>query len=356
MSRLSVSPVRILLICLLSAFVDTVHASSGQHDMPADMPRPAQVHLVVRILDIVKVEEMSGVASVALEVQQRWHDAAQAFEPRDFGRNRLDYSGADAQTRLDAMWSPAVAIENLEDEAKRKLLALSVYSGGDIVLTERLEGRYRFSSDLSAFPFDRQTLPFRFVSQYFAADDVIFVVRDQDRKLSTVAEELNASDWRAGGVRFATEQFYGWSARPFARLVAEVDIDRKWPRYFLRIFVPFLAVLSVSIFILWAPSGLIGDKPGITYSALLALAALSFTFEASFPGSMSVTSPIAFMISIGYFYLILALLLDLFLRSEVLTEHTRYAYLSQEVRLAARYLMPVLFLLVCVCVTLRSLA
>lgn len=343
-------------LLLLSTGASFAEEALVRQPLPQGIQRPVQVHLVVRILDVLKIEETTGEAQISVEVQQRWRDPSQSFNPIAFGRDRQDYAGSDATGKLASIWSPAIIIENQIGDSKARLDALSIRADGTVTLTRRLESTFRFTKDLSAFPFDAQRLPLSFVSQYYPADDVLFVQDYQDRQMSTLPDMLNASDWSARSLTFTATQFYGWSARPFARLTSEMAIDRKWPRYFLRIFVPFMAVLSVSLFILWSPKGLIGDKTGVTYSALLALAALSFTFEASFPGSMSVTSPIAFMISIGYFYLILALLIDLALESSNLPGRLRYPHLAHEIRVAVRSLMPALFILICICITLRSLA
>jgi Neurotransmitter-gated ion-channel ligand binding domain len=353
-----VAPRAILaLACLLLfATLSLAEEAAQRQPLPQGVQRPVQVHLVVRILDVLKINETTGEAQIAVEVQQRWRDPTQSFDPIAFGRDRQDFAGGEASSKLASIWSPSIIIENQIGEGKPHLEALSIRAIGDVTLTRRLESDFRFAKDLSAFPFDAQKLSLSFVSQYYPADDVVFVQDYQDRQMSTLPDALNASDWSARSLTFTAAQFYGWSARPFARLTSEMAIDRKWPRYFLRIFVPFMAVLSVSLFILWSPQGLIGDKTGVTYSALLALAALSFTFEASFPGSMSVTSPIAFMISIGYFYLILALLVDLLLESRNLPGGLAYPYLAQEIRIAVRYLMPFLFVIICICITLRSMA
>lgn len=349
------------MLVLLLAVVATGSAGHAgdlptRQPLPDSMPRPAEVHLVVRILDVLEVEETSGEARLSVEIVQRWRNPTLVFDAVAAGRDRLDFAGGEASTRLGTMWNPVMVIENQAGEPKVEMEALSIRSNGEVILTRRVEGAFRFAKDLSAFPFDRQHLRLSFVSQYYPADDVVFVLDHQDRLLSTIPQDINASDWSVKSLGFSTEQFYGWSARPFARLTAELDLDRKWPRYFLRIFVPFMAVLSVSIFILWSPGGLIGDKTGVTYSALLALAALSFTFEASFPGSMSVTSPIAFMISLGYFYLILALILDLLIESEHLPGRRSYPFLTKDLRIAIRSVLPILFALICIGVILRSLA
>ncbi|KQZ63057.1 hypothetical protein ASD54_01330 [Rhizobium sp. Root149] len=344
------------LVILLGSFAVSAQEGAERQPLPQGVQRPLQIHLVVRVLDILKIDETTGDAQLVVEVQQRWKDPALQFNAIQFGRDRQDFTGAEAAAKLATIWNPAVEIENRSGDETLQLEALSIRSNGEVTSMRRLEGSFRFARDLSAFPFDQQHVRLAFVSQYYPADDVVFVQDFQDRQLSGLPPQLSASDWSAKNLSFTTAQFYGWSARPFAKLTAEVAIDRKWPRYFLRIFIPFIAVLSVSLFILWQPKGLIGDKTGVTYSALLALAALSFTFEASFPGSMSVTSPIAFMISIGYFYLILALLIDLFMESERFPGRTAYPFLSSEVRRVVRYVMPLMFTIICICVTLRSLA
>lgn len=348
-----------LLVALFTVFWSLsarADESNSRQPLPQGIQRPLQVHLVVRVLDIIKIDETTGDAQLVVEVQQRWRDPALQFNAIEFGRDRQDFTGAEAASKLSSIWNPAVEIENRTGDETVQLEALSIRSNGEVTSMRRLEGSFRFARDLSAFPFDQQHVKLSFVSQYYPADDLVFVQDYQDRQLSGLPGQLSASDWSAKSLSFNTAQFYGWSARPFARLTAEVAIDRKWPRYFLRIFIPFIAVLSVSLFILWQPKGLINDKTGVTYSALLALAALSFTFEASFPGSMSVTSPIAFMISIGYFYLILALLIDLFLESERFPGRHAYPFLSSEVRKAIRYVMPLMFIIICICIILRSLA
>lgn len=346
----------LMLALMVGAGVAGAQDLPSRQPLPDSMSRPAEVHLVVRILDVLEVEETNGEARLSVEIVQRWRNPSLAFDAVAAGRDRQDFAGSEAGTKISAMWNPVTVIENQTGDLKVQMEALSVRSTGEVIWTRRVEGSFRFAKDLSAFPFDRQHLSLSFVSQYYPADDVVFVLDHQDRLLSTIPKEINASDWSAKSLGFSTGQFYGWSARPFVRLTAELDLDRKWPRYFLRIFVPFMAVLSVSLFILWSPGGLIGDKTGVTYSALLALAALSFTFEASFPGSMSVTSPIAFMISLGYFYLILALIIDLLMESDSLPGRYAYPFLSKDIRIAVRTGLPLLFALICICVILRSLA
>lgn len=344
------------LLLLAACLAATGNASAANPDLPRGAHLPIRVHLSVRLLDVVKIQETTGETSAVIELTARWNDPSQAFDPVAAGANRKDFAEAEASALLETAWSPALWIENRIGDPRQDVTSISVSSNGDVTLIRRLEADFRILNDLSAFPFDTQELTFPIASKRYSSDEVIFIIDDRDRELSGLAGRLTARDWQPGKMVFAMEQFYGWNARPFMRVIATTTVERAWPRYVLRIFVPFLAVISVSLFILWAPRGFVSDTPSITYSALLALAALSFTFEASFPGSMSVTSPIAFMISLGYFYLIFTLLIDLGLRTEHFPLRERYPFLAIEARRYVRFVLPATFAVVCVATILRSLA
>ena len=329
-----------------------VAAAGEVHSLPDDLKRPVRVHVSFRLLNIMKVQETVGELSAVIELRQTWADPSLKFDGVKAGRQRLDFAGDDAKAKLADIWTPALLIENQIGAAQSVTSSISIYADGRIQLIQHVEGNFRFAKDVSAFPFDTQRIPFALVPQYHPADEVLLVVDDGDRALSTLSQELTVTDWTPTTLSFRAENFYGWNARPFARLSAEVDLSRNWPRYVLRIFVPFLAVLSVSMFILW---GAVKEPPNITYSALLALSALGFTFESSFPGSMSSSSPIALMISIGYFYLIVTLLVDLLMNSQSFPLRQAFPHLAIETRRVVRHLLPALFLIICGCVILRSL-
>ncbi|CAN7689485.1 neurotransmitter-gated ion-channel ligand-binding protein [Rhizobium sp. LjRoot30] len=344
-----------LVAAMLLPFLHwTAHAAGAP--IPQDISLPVHVHLAVRVLDLSKIDETSGLVSAVIEITQRWNDPTLRFDAIREGKNRKDFVEALAQERLAGIWYPAIETENKSGDARVDATTLSIFASGDVMLIRNIDADFRATIELSAFPFDTQRLVFPLASRLFGVDQVVAIVDDRDRELSSLAEDLTDSDWLPQRLEFSLEQFYGWNSKPVMRVKATATVSRAWPRYVLRIFVPFVAVLSVSLFVLWAPRGFIGDIPGITYSALLALAALSFTFESSFPGSMSVNSPIAFMISLGYFYLILALMADLLLESSRFPFKAAYPYLPQEARRYLRYVLPGVFATVIVATILRASA
>jgi hypothetical protein len=187
------------------------------------------------------------------------------------------------------------------------------------------------------------------VTPRHSANEVLLTDTELDRQQSSIGNTVSAVNWRARGLVFRNETFFGWNARPFSRLAVTAVVDRAWPRYILRLFVPFFAVMSISLFILWAPHDILQNnhRAQMTFSALLALAALSFTFETSFPGAISMNSPIASMISTGYFYLPFVLTIDLLLVQERPALSRRFPYLLAEIRRNVRVTLPLLFLALC---------
>ena len=136
---------------------------------------------------------------------------------------------------------------------------------------------------------------------------------------------------------------------------ATVTIARDAERYLLRVFIPIMAVLAVSLFVLWSPGLKEQDKGGLIFSSLLALAAISFTFESSFPGSISLNTPIAQMISLGYLYLVAVLMFEIALAVVIASPQGRWSSEAATLRSHLRWALPAIMLIVCLGAALRAL-
>ncbi|KPF46742.1 hypothetical protein [Rhizobium sp. AAP43] len=350
-------PLAILLVIGLALCLP--RATSAATPPPPPLPEgvflPIQVHVGVRILNVSRIAETEGEASMMIELTERWRNPALAFDPKVSGFGRVDTVGDQAADTLSRMWTPGTEIENQINKARTEAIAVSIRADGTVTRIRKIDADFRVDINMTSFPFDHQNLTLSMVSPRHPADEVIYVMNDIDRELSSIETDVSASNWSGKRLSVVMERFHGWNARPFVRVKATAAVERAWQYYVLPLFVPFLAVTSVAVFILWARVSLIGDKAPITYSALLALAALSFTYESSFPGSISMNSPIAVMVSLGYFYLIAVLLIDIVLIYADYPGKQRYPHLEPEIRAYIRIGIPVVFLAVCLSVALNAL-
>lgn len=342
------------LLALLSAGLVLARAAD-KDTLPPGVEWPVKVRVGLKVLNVLKVEEVAGQARLHLELTQRWRDPRLVFDPLEQGLNRLDRVGEDADEFLKANWRPGLVIDNQVDDPDSRSVALSVHANGDVVLIERFESNFRFRMNMDAFPFDKQELALVLSLPRYAKQEALLVSTEADRRNSLVETQLSVVDWAPATLRFTSEQGMGWNARSYSRLNATLTLARHSERYVLRIFVPILAVLAVSIFVLWSPGLKEESKGSLIFSSLLALAAISFTFESSFPGSISLNTPIAQMISLGYLYLVVVLMLEIMLAAPIANTGSRLHGVALEARRQIKWALPVIMVVICIGAAVRAL-
>uniref|UniRef100_Q07NC1 Neurotransmitter-gated ion-channel ligand-binding protein n=1 Tax=Rhodopseudomonas palustris (strain BisA53) TaxID=316055 RepID=Q07NC1_RHOP5 len=343
----------LLVACL--ALLLTGPADAADKDLPDGVELPLRVRIGLRVLDITEAKEVAGRARLYVEVTQRWSDPRRRFDPLEAGAPRVDRVGDDASQFLATIWTPGVVIDNQIGPPQSTTQAVSAYADGSIVLVERFEADFRVAMDMSAFPFDRQQLTLSFSLPRYPKQDVLLVTTETDRLFSRVDPKLSVIDWRPLGLTFSYDESTGWNARSYSRLNATVEIERLSERYLLRLFIPILSTLAVSLFVLWIPGASPKDHGGLIFSALLALAAISFTYEASFPGSISLNTPIAKIISLGYFYLVMVVLIDALVWKPCDNPASRFYTTATGIRFHMKWAMPSIMVIVCVAWVVRAM-
>lgn len=324
-------------------------------ELPEDVELPVRVRLAVRVLNITAMREVAGQVRLHLETTQRWHDPRLAFDAVRAGSQRIDRVGEAAHAYIRQIWTPGLMADNRIGEMQSHSLAVSVYATGEVQLVERYESDFRVAMNLAAFPFDLQQPTLSFSLPRYPKQEAILVANEPERRYSGIASTLSVADWRGLSMDFFGDETTGWNARHYSRLNTTLNLERLSERYILRLFIPIMTVLAVSIYILWAPSLMAKDKGTIVFSSLLALAAISFTFEASFPGSISLNTPIAQMISLGYVYLVMVLLIDSLLAPACENPNALRHVLHTLIRRQVRWLLPALMFTVCVGTVLRAM-
>jgi Neurotransmitter-gated ion-channel ligand binding domain len=341
-------------VVLLGAFA--AHAAPADKDvLPPGLELPVRVRVALKVLNVLKVEEVAGQARLHIELTQRWRDPRLVFNAVENGLSRMDRVGEDADEFLKTIWRPGLVIDNQVDDPDGRSVALSVHANGEAVLIERFESNFRFRMNMDAFPFDKQALALVLSLPRYAKQEALLLTTEADRRLSGIEPQLSVVDWAPVDLRFSSEEGMGWNARSFSRLNATLTLARHAERYLLRIFVPILAVLAVSIFVLWSPGLKEEGKGGLIFSSLLALAAISFTFESSFPGSISLNTPVAQMISLGYLYLVVVLMLEIMLASSIANPAARFHAVSVEARRQIKWALPAIMVIICVGAAVRAL-
>lgn len=330
-------------------------ATGTRPTLPNAVELPVRVRVALRVLNVLEIKEVAGQGRLHLELTQRWHDPRLAFDAIARGLNRDDRVGEEADEHLKTIWTPGLSLDNQIGDKDSRTVALSIHANGEVMLIERFESDFRFRMNMDAFPFDQQNLTLPLSLPRYAQQEAVILTTEADRQFSGIDSALSVVDWRPLGLRFANDLAMGWNARSYSRLNVTVTMARDAQRYLLRVFVPIMAVLAVSLFVLWSPGLKEQDKGGLIFSSLLALAAISFTFESSFPGSISLNTPIAEMISLGYLYLVAVLMFEIVLSVAIANPLGRWSGEAAALRLHLRWALPAVMLIICLGAALRAL-
>jgi hypothetical protein len=331
--------------CLLAGAL--LVSAPGAHaaeltDLPSGGQLPVRVSTAIRVLDIAQIQETTGQLSARVELTYRWTDRRQAFDSVKDAVSHKDYFGEAATARLRQMWNPAIEIENLSGAPRQDQPGLIIESDGDITLVRRLDATFRVSVDMSSFPFDVQTLDIDLTSNRYSLREVLLVHTQSDTAHSSFASRVQTPLWNITMLNFRNANYVGWNGEPHSRMSVSVVTERLYGQYLIRIFIPFLMLMSSTLVILWTPDTTmpLAPKGALAFTTLLALVALSFTFESNFPGSMSTGTPIAKILSTGYLYVVSVLILSMLLLNKELAWAKRHPNIFLELSGFVRWGLP----------------
>ena len=217
-----------------------------------------------------------------------------------------------------------------------------IESSGAVTLVRRLDASFRIGIDMGYFPFDSQALDIILTSNRYNAHEVLLVHNAADADHSAFPTRLQTPLWTLSRLDVRNTIYAGWSGPPHSRLTFTLDAERLYGQYLIRIFLPFLALMSSTLVILWSTDETmaLAPKGALAFTTLLALVALSFTFESNFPGSMSQSTPIARIISTGYLYIVSVLFLNMFLLNKDFFFARRAPLMFAEIGAYVRWALP----------------
>jgi len=338
-------------VCAIWPFGEPV----AQVDVPPMQPLPIAIATTARLIDVARIQENIGEFSATIELTFQWSDMRQQFDPVREGRYRREFFGRAAQQELEKVWNPAPQMRNIVGAPRSEDTSLAIESSGRITLVRTLDATFRMAIDMSNFPFDELDLPFEIVSARFPERFVVFVNRADSQGMTSINRTPRATGWTLANITFRNSIFTASNGDPRSLLKATVAADRQWKQISLRIFVPFFMIMLASLFVLLSPDTNYFSKGTMIFSAMLALVALNFTLEGSFPGSLSLPTPVSSILTSGFFYLAAALGLNVIVMNPDSKWARKNVLLATEVRSIIKWVAPVMILIYWAALILRAM-
>jgi len=326
---------RLAAILLIAICVDAVAEecgfdAAGMMQRPGDATGPTEVFIRLYVNDITKIldVEQSFVTDVVFRAE--WADPRLVHEGPTY-----------CIAQPNQVWDPRLQSLNRRVVDSARPPEIRVYPDGKVFLVLRVFGEFSYESDLSDFPFDRQTLPFTIVSS-FGPEDV--VLRSEATAVG-LAERLSIVNWTIdfAGVTSGSH-FLASAERQFARLDIEFEAVRLTGYYTWKLIVPLVLVVMMSWAVFWIAPVHVAPRLGLAATSMLTLIAYRFALASILP-------PIAYMTRMDVFLVCASILV--FAALAVAVAVTYAADKGRDAAAArineiARWLSPLLFAIVLV--------
>ena len=296
--------------------------------LPTSDEGPTAVTLRLYVNDIISIHDADQSFIGDVFFRADWHDS------------RLAHPGSDpCIAGMEQVWTPMLQLLNRRTVERIREPTLVVAPDGTVTFSLRSYGEFSFRADLSDFPFDRQELSFNIVSTY-SQEDV--VLRTQPEFLG-MAPLLSVTNWQIemAGSRTLTE-YVPPVDRHLPRLDLVLKAERLTGYYTWQQLVPLCLVVMMTWVVFWIPHEFVPPRVGLAATSMLTLIAYRFAMSSVLPPIAYLTRLDVFMI--GSSVLVFAALAAAVAVTYIAERHNEE--LADRVNGAARWLSPLLFLLV----------
>jgi len=309
---------------------------------PKNVSLPLAVNVALAVNQVAKFSEEESVFTGQISLRLRWHDPRLRFDTKVVSSSHQKFSGADAQRKLAAIWHPHIIIENLAQEPTQNDFGLVISAEGGIELFQQVEGQFKTTLNLQAFPFDTQYLPIRLVSSQYDTQQLILTQAQEDLDFASLPEENPLLRWHFGAMEFTFSEFRRWDGNLFAQSEGRLVVQRNFHGYIPTLFMPMLLILFSSfVLALCLKQETLKGRITVINSSLLGLVTLVFTISLRYP-FLEVDSVVMQMFWTSFIFLWLILLVVITTLNPALESYWRDSYLIAELNVFFIWSIPLI--------------
>jgi len=333
---------RILIsLCLLFIHmilvVDTLQAQGEVNEQYVAEVRPGLddqqtlVNIGVIVIDIDAIDGASQSFTANFAVTAQWKDPRLAIDTNSL--RVMD---------LDEVWNPTLQILNQQKLFKTFRDQVEVSPDGTVIYRQRYWGSLSYPMNLKDFPLDKHSLQIKIISVGNNAKDIIFAISDER---TGMAEKLTVTDWKVlGWDAYAEHLEIGPKLPILPGVIFEFDAKRLVDFYIIKVLVPLIMIVFMSLAVLFIDPVQMGPKFSITITAILTLIAYRFLLGNLLPKISYLTYMDYFLF--GSMFLVFAVLVETCVVARFLAMNK--AARANELDYWSRWAFVILFILILV--------
>lgn len=260
---------------------------------PHDQDFPVKVGIIVVDIDSIDGARQSFVANFAVIVE--WKDPRLAED--------IDYirvmNAAD-------VWTPYLQILNQQKLFDTFPDQVQVLPDGTVIDVKRYWGTLSYPMNLKEFPVDVHPLQIKIVTVGKDSKNIKFSINEEKSGLSDV---LTVTDWDVPSWKtFAELINIGPNVPVLPGVVFEFEAKRQVGFYFIKVLIPLVMIVFISLIVLFIDPSHIGPKFSIAITAILTLIAYRFLLGDLLPKISYLTHMDYFLF--GSMFLVFAVLVE----------------------------------------------
>lgn len=252
---------------------------------PPNLIEPTTVHVGFFLSDVTDVDEEREMFEFESVLTVKWHDARQAFDPKELGVQERIYQGQFQFNEVFNGWWPQLVVANESGQLERQGVMLRIKPDGSMIYVEELDAVVKTPMNLHRFPFDMQSF------------EIIFKCLGFDRSKVVLVPDPENTGYRAQGVGMAQWDFQDIDVFSLdhkltfadghlgvrSHVAVHVNMVRN-PHFMLRIVVaPLLILVMLSWSIFWMDRASLGDRMDISFIGILTVVAYQIMISEILP-------------------------------------------------------------------------
>ncbi|GJM15002.1 MAG: hypothetical protein DHS20C13_03290 [Thermodesulfobacteriota bacterium] len=258
-----------------------------------DTALPIKVGIIVIDIDGIDGAQQSFVANFALIAE--WKDPRLAA---DIDHIRI--------MKTEDIWTPYLQILNQQKLFETFPDQVQVLPDGTVSYVQRYWGTMSYPMNLEDFPTDKHFLQIKIVTVGKDAQHIKFSINEEK---SGMSEVLTVTDWDITGWDTFTEpMIVGPKLPPLPGVVFQFEAERLVGFYFIKVLVPLIMIVFISLIVLFIDPSHIGPKFSIAITAILTLIAYRFLLGNLLPKISYLTHMDYFLF--GSMFLVFAVLVE----------------------------------------------
>ena len=201
----------------------------------------------------------------------------------------------------------------------------------------KIKGTFRSSMDVSKFPFDKHLLAIRIADNVYNVDSLSYATSNF---YTGISSELSSPEWDIYPEKSIIDTVKDFGIK-FAEYKYSFLVDRKSTSFTIKILIPILIVISVSLLNLFIPKHELETCIGLGITSLLSIIALHFSISGQLP---DVNYPTKIdLLMIGSYLLIFLSMVEIIIAYNLSQNHRTEKLNSIEHK--AKYILPISFCL-----------